>query len=129
MRILRGEEAPPLLIRTVHRERGVQRCNLLKAAALLGEDGEVEATITIIEDVTEQKRAEQRGAFLAEASGVLASSLDYEQTLRNVAQLAVPEVADWCAVDLVDEDGDRIKVCGGARRSRAPESGGGAPVL
>lgn len=110
VRILRGEEAEPLLIRTVHRETGVQRWNLLKAAPLLGEDGEVEATITIIEDVTEQKRAEQRGAFLAEAGEVLASSLDYEQTLRNVAQLAVPEVADWCAVDVVDDDGDRIKV-------------------
>jgi PAS domain S-box-containing protein len=110
VRILRGEEAEPLLIRTVHRDTGLQRWNLLKSAPLLDEDGEVEATITIIEDVTEQKRAEQRGVFLAEASYVLASSLDYEQTLRNVAQLAVPEVADWCAVDLVDEDGDRIPV-------------------
>ena len=58
-------------------------------------------------------RAEARrapGAFLAEASEVLASSLDYEQTLRNVAELAVPDVADWCAVDLVDEDGDRRPV-------------------
>jgi serine phosphatase RsbU (regulator of sigma subunit) len=41
---------------------------------------------------------------------VLASSLDYDQTLRNVAELAVPEIADWCAVDLVDEDGDRRRV-------------------
>jgi PAS domain S-box-containing protein len=110
VRILRGEAAEPLLIRTVHRETGAQRWNLLKAAPLVGEEGEVEATITVIEDVTEQKRAEQRGTFLAQASEVLASSLDYEQTLRNVAQLAVPEVADWCAVDLVDDDGDRIKV-------------------
>src|SRR5690606_33602170 len=35
------------------------------------------------------------------ASRVLASSLDYETTLRHVAELAVPAVADWCAVDLV----------------------------
>jgi PAS domain S-box-containing protein len=110
VRILRGETAEPLLIRTVNRHTGEQRWNLLKAAPLLGEDGEVEATITIIEDVTEQKRAENRGVFLADASAVLASSLDYQQTLRNVAQLAVPEVADWCAVDLVDEDGDRHSV-------------------
>lgn len=110
VRILRGEAAEPLLIRTVNRASGVQRWNLLKAAPLLDEEGEVEATITVIEDVTEQKRAEQRSAFLAQASAVLASSLDYEQTLRNVAQLAVPEVADWCAVDLVDEDMDRHSV-------------------
>ena len=110
VRILAGEPAEPLLIRTVNRDSGAQRWNLLKSAPLLDEDGEVEATITIIEDVTEQKRAELRGAFLADASAVLASSLDYEQTLRNVAELAVPEVADWCAVDLVDEDGGRKPV-------------------
>ncbi|HWF74545.1 MAG TPA: SpoIIE family protein phosphatase [Solirubrobacteraceae bacterium] len=110
VRILRGESAEPLLIRTVHRETHVVHWNLLKSAPLLAEDGEIEATITIIEDVTEQKRAEQRSAFLAQASEILASSLDYEQTLRNVAELAVPEVADWCAVDLVDDDGDRVKV-------------------
>jgi PAS domain S-box-containing protein len=110
VRILRGEEAEPLLIRTVNRQTGVQRWNLLKAAPLLDENGDVEATITIIEEVTEQKRAELRNAFLAEASAVLASSLDYEQTLRNVAELAVPNIADWCAVDLLDEDGDRKSV-------------------
>jgi PAS domain S-box-containing protein len=110
VRILRGAQADPLLIKTLNRESRVQRWNLLKAAPLLDEQGEVEATITIIEDVTEQKRSELRSAFLAQASAVLASSLDYEQTLRNVAELAVPDVADWCAVDLLDEDGDRRTV-------------------
>jgi GAF domain-containing protein len=42
-------------------------------------------------------------AFLADASVALASSLDYEATLRNVAQLAVPRFADWAACDLVDD--------------------------
>ncbi len=107
VRILRGEEAEPLLIRTLHRETRVERWNLLKASPLRDEDGEVEATIMIIEDVTEQRRAELRSVFLAQASAVLASSLDYEQTLRNVAELAVPDVADWCAVELFDEERDR----------------------
>src|SRR3954469_21856947 len=43
--------------------------------------------------------------FLAQASGVLAGSLDYERTLAEVARLAVPDVADWCAVDIVEGDG------------------------
>jgi PAS domain S-box-containing protein len=110
VRILRGESAEPLTIRTVHRETGQQRWNLLKAAPLLDEQGAVEATIMIIEDVTEQKRSELRSAFLAQVSTALASSLDYEQTLRNVAELAVPDVADWCAVDLADATGDRRTV-------------------
>lgn len=110
VRILRGEEAEPLLIRTVHRQTGAERWNLLKAAPLLDASGKVEATMTIIEDVTEQRRGELRAAFLAQASSVLASSLDYEETLGNVARLAVPEVADWCAVDLFDVDGERQPV-------------------
>ncbi len=110
VRILGGEAAEPLLIRTVHRTTGVQRWNLLKAAPLLDDGGLVEATIMVIEDVTDHKRAERHAEFLAHASEVLASSLDYEQTLRNVAELAVPDVADWCAVDLVDDEGDRKPV-------------------
>ena len=110
VRILRGGPAQPLLIRTVNRTSGTQRWNLLKAAPLLDDAGEVEATIMIIEDVTDEKRAQRHGAFLAEVGDALAASLDYEQTLRNVAQLAVPEIGDWCAVDLFDEDGDRQPV-------------------
>lgn len=110
VRILRGEPAPPLLIRTVHKRSGEERWNLLKAAPLLDEQGEPEATIMIIEGVTGLRRAQLRSSFLAQAAETLASSLDYEQTLHNVAQLAVPRIADWCAVDLLDEDGDRRTV-------------------
>jgi PAS domain S-box-containing protein len=53
----------------------------------------------------EAQDAERRVAFLAEAGAVLARSLDLEITLRNVAQLAIPHLADWCFVDLVTEEG------------------------
>ncbi|WP_414519317.1 ATP-binding protein [Nostoc sp. PCC 9305] len=48
--------------------------------------------------------AEKRSNFLAEASSVLASSLDYRTTLTSVAQLAVPTLADWCIVDVVENN-------------------------
>jgi signal transduction histidine kinase len=47
--------------------------------------------------------AQARSSFLSEASVLLSSSLDYEATLASVARLAVPRVADWCAVDLAHE--------------------------
>src|SRR4051794_41222496 len=51
---------------------------------------------------------EQALEFVASASALLARSLDYETTLREVARLAVPEVADWCGVLLLDlGDGER----------------------
>jgi DNA-binding NarL/FixJ family response regulator/signal transduction histidine kinase len=43
--------------------------------------------------------------FLAEAGELLGSDLDYESTLRGVARLAVPTIADWCVVDVLDGDG------------------------
>jgi signal transduction histidine kinase len=53
----------------------------------------------------EQLRGERQTRFLAEAAGALASSLDYGQTLQTMAQLAVPHIADWCAIDIVDAAG------------------------
>ena len=110
VRLLRGEPAPPLLMRIVHRRSGVVQWKLLKASALTDERGAIHATATIIEDVTEPKTAELHNRLLAEASMILASSLDYAQTLRNVAWSAVPQLADWCAVDLVDAAGMREHV-------------------
>jgi serine phosphatase RsbU (regulator of sigma subunit) len=49
--------------------------------------------------------AQERLAFLAEASTLLSGTLDYERTLANVARLAVPYLADWVAVDLTEEGG------------------------
>ncbi|MBI4497998.1 MAG: PAS domain S-box protein [Chloroflexi bacterium] len=49
--------------------------------------------------------AQRRQAFLAEASVVLDASLDYEVTLTQLAQLTVPELADWCVVHIVAADG------------------------
>jgi PAS domain S-box-containing protein len=58
----------------------------------------------------EAELAHRRLSFLAEASTLLASSLDYESTLKAVARLAVPHLADWCVVDVADEDGKLIRI-------------------
>ena len=56
-------------------------------------------------DITERKRAEEAQRFLGQASSMFSSSLDYHETLASVARLAVPTLADWCAVDILEEDG------------------------
>lgn len=55
----------------------------------------------------EAEAAQWRFAFLAEASTLLTSSLDYATTLERVARLAVPYVADWCLIHI--PDGERLK--------------------
>lgn len=52
----------------------------------------------------EAEAAQLRFSFLAAASTILGSSLDSEACLSDVARLAVPQAADWCAVDLADGD-------------------------
>ena len=103
---------------------------LLTKASLLQDQGR-DFAVNIIEDVTEAKEAEQRQRFLAQAGQLLASSLDYEQTLKRVAALAVPWLADWCAVDLPatgrDDRAGRARARRPARRSRMAR--GAAPPL
>jgi PAS domain S-box-containing protein len=69
-------------------------------------DGEISGVVLVFRDVSERKRAEQRQKFLAEASNLLISSLDYQTTLQNVMQLAVPVIADWGIIYLVRDDDD-----------------------
>jgi PAS domain S-box-containing protein len=54
-------------------------------------------------DITERKHTAERAAFMNQAGNVLAGSLDYETALTAVANLAVPAIADWCAVDMLDD--------------------------
>ena len=56
-------------------------------------------------DVTERKRSDEAIRYLARASEVLSESLDYQRTLNDFARLVVPELADWCSVEIVGEDG------------------------
>jgi PAS domain S-box-containing protein len=56
-------------------------------------------------DITERKKKEDNERFLTEASVMLASSLDYETTLSTLANLSVPQFADWCGVDIAVDDG------------------------
>ena len=53
----------------------------------------------------EAQLANKRSAFLARASEILSSSLDYERTLEALTRLAAPSIADWCAVDMVGDGG------------------------
>jgi signal transduction histidine kinase len=62
------------------------------------------------ESYEELEKEKQRSQFLAEASRLLSSSLNYEDTLNSVAKVAVPQIADWCAIDLLQENGTLRRV-------------------
>jgi PAS domain S-box-containing protein len=112
-RALMGEEPEDVLVQFIDRETGEKRWSRIKAKPVRDADGSVRLAINVIEDVTELKQVEQSQRFLAEASRALADSLEYESTLASIAQLAVPVIADWCAVDLggdIPGELDRVAV-------------------
>ncbi|WP_017721033.1 PAS domain-containing protein [Kamptonema formosum] len=71
-----------------------------------GDTGTPARLIGLVEDITGRVHREQSLKFLFEASAALASSLDWETTLASVVNLAVPQVADWCAIDILDAGGE-----------------------
>jgi PAS domain S-box-containing protein len=58
----------------------------------------------------QEQALRQRMTFLAEASELLSSSLDYSGTLKKLTQLAVPGLADWCAIDMAGENGEVVRL-------------------
>jgi PAS domain S-box-containing protein len=94
-------------------EPGQIRHWLISCTPVLGADGAAIGVSSVVMDVTErrvllerERAARRRASFLARASELLESSLDYETTLRNVAAIVVPEIVDWCVIHVIDEVGE-----------------------
>jgi PAS domain S-box-containing protein len=110
-RLFAGEHPEPVVVRSVSRASGEERWLVLRSSPVRDpESGEIVYAVNVFENVTDIKRAQLAGAFLAEASRVLASSMDYEATLARLAELAVGRIADWCAVDILNERGELERV-------------------
>jgi PAS domain S-box-containing protein len=104
-RAVLGEPAEPTLTHSVNLDSGNEYWLLTKATVVHDEEGRPLA-VNIIQDVTAAKETERRQRLLAEAGRLLASSLECEVTLAQLARLAVPALGDWCAIDLAGEDGE-----------------------
>ena len=104
-RALTGQQTEAQTLRVTDRETGTERWTRTRAQVIEGQAGEVLYSVTAIEDVTDVKRAELSSRLLARTGELLSHSADYLRTLDDVAQLLVPEFADWCSVNMLDRDG------------------------
>ncbi len=104
--VVTGQPASQLM-HVLDRRSGRRWWSFVQARPVLGPDGKPEAAVNVWHDITAERRREERQRFLADAGALLASSLDYQATLEQVARLAVPRLADWCAVDVVEDAGLR----------------------
>jgi PAS domain S-box-containing protein len=107
---LLGRKPGDAVMRFRVKETGEERWSVVKATPILDTDGSVLMAINVFEDITAHKESELRARFLADAAAVLAGSLDYEITLQQVAELAIPTFADSCIVELADQDGQLVPV-------------------
>lgn len=101
-RAFAGEPDPEETIRFRRRGTSDDRWSLVRARLLSAGTHEEDLVVTAFQDITSLKRSEARLAFLAEASAILGESVDYHPALRRVAQMAVPQLADWCVVDVLE---------------------------
>lgn len=104
-KVLQGEPSASASIRYRIKKTGEERWAVVKSTPVISPSGKVDMVVNIFQDVTEEKNIEKNQRFLLEAGKILASSLDYETTMKSVAALAVSNIADWCSVDMVEENG------------------------
>ncbi|MHB8575332.1 MAG: PAS domain S-box protein [Dehalococcoidia bacterium] len=105
-RALAERRPAEMVLRYRTRASGEERWSNVRAVPALDENGEPKFAVSAFQDITPLKQAQISLRFLAEASAVLAASLDVEATLRSVTRLAVPALADVCVVDLVNAEGE-----------------------
>ena len=109
-----------------YRKDGTRFWNELYVSPVYDEENHLTNFVGVQNDVTERRRIEEerdlllvkeqlaraeavevrrRLALLAAAGPSLSASLDYEETLEGITRLLVPELADWCLLDIVDDNG------------------------
>ena len=101
---IREGETRRVVLRNYRRD-GSLFYNELTVSPVLDEGGRTVRLVGVLNDVTERRRVEDALRVQAEASEILATPLSYEERLVGLARLVVPSLADWCAVDVVEEDG------------------------
>ncbi len=97
-------EAYEIEYRLYHAKSKSYRWVIGRALPYRDESGEIVKWYGTCTDIDEQKRGAQIQTFLADLSKELSTSLDYHKMLKRVTELAIPTFADWCSVDLYDEE-------------------------
>jgi PAS domain S-box-containing protein len=126
LRVALSEERECRVVLRNYRKDGTSFWNELYVSPVHDEEDRLTNFVGVQNDITERRRIEderdlllakeqlaraeavaarRRLTLLAAAGPALAASLDYEQTLDDITRLLVPELADWCLLDIVEEDG------------------------
>jgi PAS domain S-box-containing protein len=104
---LASGEAHEVEVRIRRARDGAHRWHLVRTVPIRDARGRIVSWVGTATDVDDQRRNTERATFLADATALLTSSLDPEETLRQLARLAVPRMADWCSITMAEGTGVR----------------------
>ncbi|HVE82622.1 MAG TPA: PAS domain S-box protein [Myxococcales bacterium] len=79
------------------------------AAPIRDAAGSLYGAVLVFRDVTREKLEEARSAFLTRAGEELLAAADYRDSLATVANLAVPRLADWCSVEILEGEETTVR--------------------
>ena len=126
LRVALREEREFRVVLKNYRKDGTPFWNELYVSPVHDEEGRLTNFVGVQNDITQRRRTEEerdlllvkeqlaraeavearrRLALLAAAGPALSASLDYEDTLEGITRLLVPDLADWCLLDIVEDDG------------------------
>jgi PAS domain S-box-containing protein len=100
--VIRGQGPVSAIVRVRNDTSGHVWWAQVHARAITGMFGQPELSVGVWRDVTAERRRLESTRYLSRATEVLSESLDYSATMARLARLLVPELADWCAVDLLE---------------------------
>ena len=96
----------------VERPDGLRLTVATTVAPLRDAEGRLVAAVNVFREVSERRRAEERERMLLQASALLGSTLDHQIILRQLAHLVLNRYADWCLIEVLEEDGQIRGVAG-----------------
>ncbi len=102
-RAFNGENVPREEIRYVDRD-GTHRWLAVSAKRIVHEDGELKYVISSLRDVSLRRSRESKLEFMVESAKILRFDLDFKHRLIEKAKLTVPALADWCIMDVLEDD-------------------------
>jgi PAS domain S-box-containing protein len=110
IRAMRGESPGVQTVRMILRRSGTELWLRVRSQKVPGPDGNPLYVVTAFEDVTELKEAEFAQTLLARTGELLTISNDYAETVERLAELPVPQLADWCGIFAPRADGTLAQV-------------------
>jgi len=88
---------------------GDERWSIVRSTPILDDTGALRLVITVFHDITHQRHAEEQIRFLAQTGTLFSAGLDYAATLAELAALLVPRLADYCIVDVIEEESGSLR--------------------